>query len=107
MGSGRSERLCGQQRRALARRGEQEALNDHQSGEVADLAVELRNEDRVLVVELGGEAAQAGGVAAGERAQVPQRPHRPGGELTISAEVRGERGLVDRGWGGVPARACG
>jgi hypothetical protein len=65
---GFSERLCAQECRALSRLGEQEALNDHESGGVADLAVELRNEDRVLVIDLGSEPPQAFGVAVGERA---------------------------------------
>ena len=103
--SGRSERLLGQHRRSLARSGEQITLDGHEPGHVAHVAVELRDDDRALALELCAEAPQAGGVALGERAQVRQCLHRPGGQATVAAEVGGESGLVDRVVGFVPGRA--
>ena len=88
--------MLGQQRRTLAPRGEEEALDGDESGDVADVAVELRDEDRVLVVELDGQPPHAGGVAPGERAQVAQRLQGPGGQVASPPRSSGEGGLVDR-----------
>jgi hypothetical protein len=49
-----SERLPGQQRRSLAPRREEETLDGDESCGVADIAGVLRDEDRMLVVELDG-----------------------------------------------------
>src|ERR1019366_1911738 len=68
-----SERLLSEQRGSLARRGEEVALDRQESSHVADVAVELGDENRVLVVELGGQAPQAGGGAPGARAPGLQR----------------------------------
>ena len=68
-----SERLLGQQRRSLTPRGEEEALDRDQSSDIAHVALELRDDDRVIVVEFGRQAPYAGGVAPRERTQVSQR----------------------------------
>ncbi len=60
-----SECLLGQERGSLSGRGKEIALDSHESSNVTDVVVELRDDNRVLFVELGGEAVQAGGVALG------------------------------------------
>jgi hypothetical protein len=58
--------------------------------------VELRNQNRVVLTNLGGEAAQAGSVALSERPHVTPRPHRPRGKLAVPPEIRDQSRLVVR-----------
>jgi hypothetical protein len=52
-----SERALSQERRSPARRRKEEALNGDESSNVTDVAVQLRDDDRMRVVKLSGEAA--------------------------------------------------
>src|SRR5271166_5046701 len=89
-----SERLPGQQRRSLALRSEEEALDGDESGDIAHVAVELRDKDRVLLLESDGKASQAGIVAPGKRAEVCQRLYGLRGQGAVTAEVGGKGRLV-------------
>ncbi len=90
-----SERRVGQQRVALRGAGEQVAVDRHEPVDVVHVAVEVRDEDRVVVADLALEPLDRRGVAA-RRGRGTRRSVRATlrGELRVPAELLRERAGV-------------